>query len=219
MSKNSFNTATTNDITKARFAASLVANDEVCHFKSAGVEQSVNVSLTEAMEELDNQVSKVFGKCNKIIAHSQADVDNLFKPSAKISYPSMEANRIAFTSKVAPTILEIASDFVGDTVYVSANQWNGKLQAVVDGQTVALATLIIVNQSGRDLELSFSCDPLTDDATASVPTVTGLETTQGGSIFTRKGQAVQLNSIVMTYSGATGGITATAVTGQSDLNN
>lgn len=218
MSKNQFNTATQNDAVIAMFANGLIGNSEVSHMRSNGAVITTSVALTKPMEALEKEVNKRFGKSNQVVVHSQADVDALFIAIANLSYPAAQATDISFTSLLAATIMIIASDYSDDKVFIKANAWNNKLQGVVDGQFTQLASLIIKNQLADAIEVGFDCTPLSDDATAGVPVLTGLETVQGGSALLNSNQSLQLDSIVMTYSGATGGVTATAVSGQSDVN-
>jgi hypothetical protein len=207
-------------VTKARFAVGLIANANVRHFRSDGSIVSVNDPIEKPMDALKEEVDARFGKSNRVIAHSQADIDSYFRLANKLSFASDEAKQVEFVSLIAPTILELAADYSDEDAFISANDLDGKLQGLVEGQAdTQLAVIIVKNNSAKNIELGFDCEPKSDDATASIPTIIGLETIgDNGSVLLTAGQATQFNSVVMTASGTTGGVTATVVSAQSDVN-
>lgn len=207
-------------VTKARFAAGLIANANVRHFRSNGTVVSVNDPIEKPMDALKEEVDARFGKSNKVIVHSQADIDAHFRLANKLSFASAEAQQIGFVSQLAPTILELAADYSDASAFISANDLDGKLQGSVEGQAdTQLAVIIVKNNSANNIEVGFDCEPKSDDATASIPTISGLETIgDTGSVLLTAGQAIQFDSVLMTASGTTDGVTTTAVSGQSDVN-
>jgi hypothetical protein len=207
-------------VTKARFSAGLIANANVRHFRSDGSVVSVTDPIEKPMDALKEEVDARFGKSNTVIAHSQADIDSYFRLANKLSFASDEAKQIGFVSLIAPTILVLAADYNSASAFISANDLDGKLQFAVEGEAnTQLGVIIVKNNSANNIEVGFDCTPKSGDATASIPTITGLETIgDTGSVLLTDGQAVQFNSVVMTASGTEGGVTATAVSGQSDIN-